>query len=168
MSRRRIPSRSLSLFVAAAAAVCALPALAVAPAASAAPIPLPYHHDDIRFDDLPALGGPRADHLTVTVTESGSARTDGTFELRCHPRGGNHFAAGRACDRLDHMTRWGKDPFAPVPRGAKCTMMYGGPARAHVTGVWAGRPVNTDFRRTNGCEIERWGRFEPMLPSTVS
>ncbi|MFJ5675325.1 SSI family serine proteinase inhibitor [Streptomyces sp. NPDC093097] len=167
MSRRRIPSRSLSLLVAAAAAVCALPAFAAAPAASAAPIPLP-HHDDLLLAGSPALGGARGDHLTITVTGSGSPRTDGTFQLYCHPHGGNHFAAGPACDRLDRMTRWGRDTFAPVPRGARCTMMYGGPARAHVSGTWAGRPVNADFRRTNGCEIERWGRFEPMLPKTVS
>lgn len=66
------------------------------------------------------------------------------------------------------MTRWGRDPFAPVPQGANCTMIYGGPATAHVTGTWAGRPVNADFRRTNGCEISRWSSFEPLLPSTSS
>ncbi|MGD3105172.1 SSI family serine proteinase inhibitor, partial [Streptomyces sp. YGL11-2] len=111
--------------------------------------------------------GGHADHLTVTVTGSGSARTDGAFELYCHPARGNHFDAARACAKLDRMTRWGRDPFAPVPQGARCTMMYGGPARAHVRGTWAGRPVNAEFRRTDGCEIERWGRFEPMLPSTA-
>ncbi|MFJ9612533.1 SSI family serine proteinase inhibitor [Streptomyces noursei] len=175
MSRRRIPSRSLSLFAAAAAALCAVPALVAAPAASAAPLPLPYHHDV-----LPYLGhlapdaaahrpaGRRGDHLTITVRHSGAGRTDGRFELYCHPGGGNHFDARHACDRLDRMTRWGKDLFAPVPQGAQCTMMYGGPAQAHVTGTWSGRRVNADFRRTNGCEIERWGRFEPMLPKTVS
>ncbi|MCE4948250.1 MULTISPECIES: SSI family serine proteinase inhibitor [Streptomyces] len=182
MSPRRIPSpsraRSLPRFAAAlAAAACAVPALVLAPAASAAPIPLPYHHDVLPLlghggpgaagsGDRP--GGRRADHLTITVTRSGAERTDGRFELYCHPRGGNHFDARRACDRLDRMTRWGKDAFAPVPQGAQCTMMYGGPARAHVAGTWAGRPVNADFKRTNGCEIERWSRFQPMLPSTVS
>ncbi|WP_438486931.1 SSI family serine proteinase inhibitor [Streptomyces sp. S186] len=192
MSRRRIPSRSLSLIAAAAAAVCAVPALAMAPAASAAPIPLPYHHDELpilghfapdaevpglfpdrRFPDrrLPDRRLPdrrRQDHLTITVHDSGAERTDGRFELYCHPRGGSHFDARRACARLDRMTRWGEDMFAPVPQGAQCTMMYGGPARAHVSGTWAGRRVNADFKRTDGCEIGRWDRFEPMLPKTVS
>ncbi|BDH16181.1 SSI family serine proteinase inhibitor [Streptomyces hygroscopicus] len=108
------------------------------------------------------------DHLTVTVHDSGSAATDGTFELYCHPGRGNHPHVKRACKKLDGMTMWGRDPFAPVPQGTNCTMMYGGPATAHVTGTWAGRPVNADFRRTNGCEISRWGRFEPLLPSTSS
>ncbi|MFG2284884.1 SSI family serine proteinase inhibitor [Streptomyces sp. NPDC048595] len=107
------------------------------------------------------------DHLTVTVHDSGSARTDGTFELYCHPGGGSHLDAKRACDKLDGMTRWGKDPFAPVPQSAQCTMMYGGPATAHVTGSWAGRPINADFKRTDGCEISRWSRFEPLLPRTT-
>ncbi|WP_371127448.1 SSI family serine proteinase inhibitor [Streptomyces sp. 2224.1] len=109
-----------------------------------------------------------ADHLTVTVHDSGSAAGNGTFELYCHPGGGNHRHIKGACAKLDGMTKWGKDPFAPVPQGVNCTMMYGGPATAHVTGTWAGRPVNADFRRTNGCEISRWGRFEPLLPSTSS
>lgn len=108
-----------------------------------------------------------ADHLTITVRDSGSARTDGTFELYCHPGHGSHFDARGACDKLDRMTKWGKDPFAPVPQNANCTMMYGGPATAHVAGTWAGRPVSADFKRSDGCEISRWSRFEPVLPSTT-
>ncbi|MFE1175801.1 SSI family serine proteinase inhibitor [Streptomyces sp. NPDC058773] len=108
------------------------------------------------------------DHLTVTVRGTGSAGRDGTFELYCHPARGNHPHARKACEKLDGMTRWGRDPFAPVPQGANCTMIYGGPATAHITGTWAGRPVNADFRRTNGCEISRWHSFEPLLPSTGS
>ncbi|MFI5522768.1 SSI family serine proteinase inhibitor [Streptomyces platensis] len=119
--------------------------------------------------DTPGAPAPASvDHLTVTVRGSGSARTDGTFELYCHPARGNHPHAKEACKKLDGMTRWGRDPFAPVPQGANCTMIYGGPATAHVTGTWAGRPVNADFRRTNGCEISRWSSFEPLLPSTSS
>lgn len=181
-ARRSATAAAVSLASAAALALAA-------PAASAAPIPLPHHwsgdglvgaghhaagHRTPDGPYLPAGHGPAApalavgDHLTVTVQHSGSARTDGTFELYCHPGGGNHLHVKDACAKLDGMTRWGRDPFAAVPQGANCTMMYGGPATAHVTGTWAGRPVNADFRRTNGCEIDRWGRFEPLLPSTRS
>ncbi|MCB5910804.1 SSI family serine proteinase inhibitor [Streptomyces pinistramenti] len=186
-----MPHRPMSLLTAAATA--AVSALAVlAPAASAAPIPLPVsgprnatgpnptgpadatdttgvldRTGHRRLWGTPGLQGP-TDHLTVTVSGSGSERTDGTFELYCHPDGGNHFQAADACDRLDRMTRWGKDAFAPVPQNAKCTMMYGGAATARITGTWAGRPVNADFRRTDGCEIARWDRFEPLLPKTGS
>ncbi|WP_330317251.1 SSI family serine proteinase inhibitor [Streptomyces platensis] len=133
----------------------------------------PTGHQTPGDQDTPALN-PAApapasvDHLTVTVRGSGSAGSDGTFELYCHPARGNHPHAKKACTKLDGMTRWGRDPFAPVPQGANCTMIYGGPATAHVTGTWAGRPVNADFRRTNGCEISRWSSFEPLLPSTSS
>ncbi|MFJ6748084.1 MULTISPECIES: SSI family serine proteinase inhibitor [unclassified Streptomyces] len=180
--RRRTPfaprTSRRSLYATAATAavsvVSAVSALALTtPAATAAPIPLPEHRTFAAGSLLPV--GDRVlgvlaptDHLTVTVTDSGSARTDGTYELYCHPDGGSHRAATAACDAVDRQTKWGKDPFAPVRQGARCTMMYGGPATAHVTGTWAGRPVNADFRRTNGCEISRWGRFEPLLPVTTS
>jgi hypothetical protein len=43
-------------------------------------------------------------------------------------------------------------------------MQYGGPATAHVTGNWAGRPVDTTYDRSDGCEIARWDRLVPVLP----
>jgi hypothetical protein len=65
---------------------------------------------------------------------------------------------------LDTHTQWGRDPFAPVPPDSTCTMVYGGPATAHVTGTWAGRPVDATYDRGNGCEIGRWDRMVPLLP----
>ncbi|MFG2138873.1 SSI family serine proteinase inhibitor [Streptomyces sp. NPDC048650] len=172
--------RTSSLLAAAATAVASLAAvvsaLGAAPGAAAAapiPIPLPGHGFDI-LGTTPADSHPHtfpahhSDRLTVTVSHSGSPKSDGTFQLRCHPTGGNHHDAKKACAKLDERTRWGRDPFAPVPQGAKCTMIYGGPVTAHITGTWAGRPVDAQFRRSNGCEIERWRRFEPLLPRSTS
>ncbi|MEU0945809.1 SSI family serine proteinase inhibitor [Streptomyces canus] len=110
------------------------------------------------------------DHLTVTVrdTDSGADRDDRderTFEVDCHPARGTHPDPAGACAALDRNTRWGRDTFAPVPEGSVCTMLYGGPATAHVTGTWAGRPVDARFDRSNGCETARWDRFVPLLPS---
>ncbi|MFF9786163.1 SSI family serine proteinase inhibitor [Streptomyces nigrescens] len=130
--------------------------------------PGPAAHRPPTGQGVPAPDLSSVDHLTLTVRGTGSAATDGTFELYCHPARGNHPQAKKACKKLDGMTRWGRDPFAPVPQGVNCTMIYGGPATAHVSGTWAGRPVNADFRRTNGCEISRWSTFEPLLPSTSS
>ncbi|MCW7986249.1 hypothetical protein XF35_12375 [Streptomyces platensis subsp. clarensis] len=130
--------------------------------------PGPAAHRPPTGQGVPAPDLSSVDHLTLTVRGTGSAATDGTFELYCHPARGNHPQAKKACKKLDGMTRWGRDPFAPVPQGVNCTMIYGGPATAHVSGTWAGRPVNADFRRTNGCEISRWSTFEPLLPSTGS
>ncbi|MFJ3668043.1 SSI family serine proteinase inhibitor [Streptomyces sp. NPDC090106] len=111
----------------------------------------------------PAQARAAGDHLTVTVRNAGDGK-DGTFELYCHPGGGSHPDAGRACSALDRGARWGTDAFAPVPAGTMCTMQYGGPATAHVAGTWAGRPVNASFDRGDGCEIGRWDRLVPVLP----
>lgn len=105
------------------------------------------------------------DRLTVTVHDAGGG-ADGTYELLCHPGGGSHPHVSGACRQLDRSTTWGKDPFAPVRPGTMCTMLYGGPATAHVTGTWAGRPVDARFDRTDGCEIARWGALVPLLPET--
>ncbi len=107
--------------------------------------------------------GRASDHLTVTVRGTGG-RGDGRFELDCHPGGGSHPDADDACGSLDRGARWGKDPFAPVSPDSVCTMMYGGPATAHVTGTWAGRPVDATFDRSNGCQMDRWNRLVPLLP----
>jgi subtilisin inhibitor-like len=112
-----------------------------------------------------ALHGP-TDHLVVTVSESGDASTEGTFELYCHPAAGDHPRPEAACDGLDEVTTWGKDPFAPVASGTRCTMQYGGAASAHVRGVWAGRRVDAHFNRENGCEMKRWDALVPLLPRT--
>jgi hypothetical protein len=91
-------------------------------------------------------------------------RADGTYEVDCHPSRGSHPDAGGACAAVDRNTRWGKDAFGPVGGNSVCTMQYGGPATAHVTGTWAGRPVDATFDRSNGCEIGRWDRLVPLLP----
>ncbi|MGW5038265.1 SSI family serine proteinase inhibitor [Streptomyces parvulus] len=106
---------------------------------------------------------PAGDHLTVTVRDAG-AGADGTFELYCNPGGGTHPDPEGACAAVERDTRWGQDAFAPVPEGSVCTMQYGGPATAHVTGVWAGRPVDVTYDRRDGCEISRWDGMVPLLP----
>ncbi|MGW0631565.1 SSI family serine proteinase inhibitor [Streptomyces sp. NPDC002758] len=103
------------------------------------------------------------DHLTVTVRHAGAGR-DGTYRLSCHPGSGSHPDVAGACSVVDRNTRWGSEPFAPVPQGSVCTMQYGGPAAAHVTGTWAGRPVDATYHRSDGCEIARWNRMVPLLP----
>ncbi|MFG2132687.1 SSI family serine proteinase inhibitor [Streptomyces sp. NPDC048751] len=120
---------------------------------------------------VPASAAPTAsrsgDHLTVTVRHAGGGK-DGTYELRCHPGGGSHPQVEGACRAVERNTRWGQETFAPVPEGEICTMLYGGPATAHVTGVWAGRPVDATYDRSNGCQIARWDRFVPLLPDLGS
>lgn len=133
-------------------AVVSLAALAAVPVAAHAEGPQP--------------SGQAPDRLTVTVQNSGNRTADGPHQLDCGPAGatGTHRAPQEACDRLAALAADGRQPFAPVPRGMMCTMQYGGPATAHITGTWQGQPVDATFRRTNGCEISRWNELEPVLP----
>ncbi|MFF9085673.1 SSI family serine proteinase inhibitor [Streptomyces sp. NPDC014991] len=133
------------------AAAASFLALTTVPAFAAGAMPPPVGPED------------RGDHLTVVVRHAGAGR-DGTYEVSCHPDAGRHPNVAGACRALDTHTRWGRDPFAPVDRGTVCTPLYGGPATAHVTGVWAGRPVDASYDRGDGCQIARWDRMVPLLP----
>ncbi|WP_030168748.1 SSI family serine proteinase inhibitor [Streptomyces sp. NRRL S-813] len=153
----RSPRRPLRrLLLGASASVVAFTALSALPAAASAGAPPPVRDED-----------RAGDHLTVTVRHAGGER-DGTFELYCHPGGGSHPDVRGACGVLDRGTRWGRDTFAPVPRDSVCTMQYGGPATARITGTWAGRPVDATYDRGDGCEIGRWDRLVPLLPDLGS
>ncbi|MFR9794556.1 SSI family serine proteinase inhibitor [Streptomyces sp. MS06] len=154
--------RRLVILTFAALAVCAGPPSAAARAHVSAVPPVPGS-DPASPSGRDGDGVP-GDHLTVTVRNAGRG-LDGTYELRCHPAGGTHPEAAEACRTVDRNTRWGRETFAPVPEGAVCTMQYGGPATARVTGTWAGRPVEAEFGRADGCEIARWDRFVPLLPA---
>ncbi|MGW3285990.1 SSI family serine proteinase inhibitor [Streptomyces sp. NPDC001002] len=144
------------MFLTVAASASLAPTL-IAPAAYAEAGPLTIAPPPVRDEDR------AGDHLTVTVRDAGRGR-DGTYDLYCHPGGGTHPDVAGACGALDRGARWGRDTFAPVPDGSVCTMQYGGPATAHVTGVWAGRPVDVSYDRRDGCEIGRWDRMVPLLP----
>lgn len=96
--------------------------------------------------------------LTVRV-KSGPGKGERTFRLTCDPPGGDHPRAAEACRLLDDL----EDPFAPVPRDAMCTEIYGGPQTARVRGTFRGEPVDARFSRTNGCEIARWDKHLALL-----
>lgn len=142
-----MPRRRLAAALLAASAAVAVPLLGAGGASAEEPV------------------GPAAPTaLTVTVSDSGRAAASDTYELRCGPTGGTLPRAQSACDRLADLAAQGADPFAPVPEGAVCTEIYGGPATARVSGTWRGRRVDASFNRANGCEIGRWRALEPLLP----
>ncbi|MGW7380218.1 SSI family serine proteinase inhibitor [Streptomyces sp. NPDC054794] len=151
--------------VAAVPATAATDSAASAPPAASVAVPRPVTAPPPVRDEDRAVGS--GDRLTVTVRHAGAGR-DGTYELSCHPGAGSHPDVGGACRAVDRNTRWGREPFAPVAPGSVCTMLYGGPATARVTGTWAGRPVDASFDRSNGCEIGRWDRMVPLLPGLGS
>ncbi|MGW0574648.1 SSI family serine proteinase inhibitor [Streptomyces sp. NPDC002920] len=155
--RRGLGAAAVAVSVSVVGLWAALPAHALAGVALAPP---PVREED-RVEGGDHLTA--TDHLTVTLLDAGDRR-DGTFEVYCHPEGGSHPDVAGACLALDRRTRWGTDVFAPAASGGMCTMQYGGPATAHVTGRWAGRPVDTTYDRRDGCAIERWDALVPLLP----
>ncbi|MFJ4007866.1 SSI family serine proteinase inhibitor [Streptomyces sp. NPDC090023] len=158
LPRRGVASLAVPL---AAALLCGLAAVP----ADATPIRQAHIAPAIPPPPLP--DDRTGDHLTLVVHGAGAGR-DGVRQLFCHPESGDHPDPAAACRVLDESTQWGRDTFAPVPPDSICTMIDGGPATAHVTGYWAGRPVDADFSRRNGCEIARWDRLVPFLPSAGS
>jgi hypothetical protein len=94
-----------------------------------------------RSDEPAATPPAAATRLTIEVTGTGTAPI--TIEHRC--------GAAQPCDRSQ------LDELAAVARPADpqraCTMQYGGPEKAHVTGTLEGKPVDVAITRTNGCGI---------------
>ena len=117
---------------------------------------------------LAAAGGAATSSVTaLKVTYWPNGANEGvskTWTLRCNRAGGTVERPRRACSML---AAGGRKLFAPVPRPAICTEIYGGHDVARITGVVAGRRVWATFNLTNGCHIERWSRFSPwLLPPT--
>ncbi|MFF6955431.1 SSI family serine proteinase inhibitor [Streptomyces sp. NPDC088197] len=97
--------------------------------------------------------------LTVTYAAAPDAQPR-TYTLDCGPAGAKE-ETDPACE---HLVEIG-GPERAVPAGQMCSMIYGGPQTAHVTGVWRGRTVDEEYSRTNGCEVSRWQRMVPALPA---
>jgi Subtilisin inhibitor-like len=116
------------------------------------------------------IGGAAAPASTTSLTLTYWAKGPRTakpftWTLRCNPPAGTLRSPRVACRRL---ASGGVRLFAPVPRDAVCTEIYGGPQVARVVGRVNGKRVWARFNRSNGCHIERWDRFAPwLLPSGV-
>ncbi|MFD0416603.1 SSI family serine proteinase inhibitor [Streptomyces sp. NPDC127108] len=163
------PRRILLTAAASVASLAALPATAHADHLGAGPLGAGNLGSVGRAVDNATgpIGGhtvdrPAADRLTVSVSEAGAG--NGTYTLECAPAGGTHPSPDDACERLDQLAAEGVNPFMEVPRDAACTQQYGGPETARVQGTWQGRPVDTTFSRTDGCQISRWNSLVPVLP----
>jgi hypothetical protein len=121
-------------------------ALALSAAATLAPAP-----------PAAAVGIPRTfDRLTVAY-DDGAGHTR-TYRITC-----GLLREDEACAHLEGLG----GPLPAVPDGQACSMIYGGPQTARLSGSWDGRPVIETYRRTNGCEVARWRRMEPALPSPL-
>jgi hypothetical protein len=95
-------------------------------------------------DDEHPASPPPADstHLTVEVTHATADPI--RMELRC---GGGTVCKQSQLDTLGAML------LAPDDPAQACTLQYGGPEKAHVTGTLEGRSVDATLTRTDGCGI---------------
>jgi Subtilisin inhibitor-like len=116
--------------------------------------------------DSAAAAEPGTANLRIAVWPQGKGNAGQArrWTLRCGPVSGTLPARARACRRLLALAR----PFRPVPHGAACIQIYGGPQVAEVSGRLRGDPVASTFRRTDGCQIERWNRVRFLFPGSVS
>lgn len=99
--------------------------------------------------DASAAEGTSLD-ITVVLAEGG---TPVVYSLTCDPAGGDHPNPDAACAKLADA---GAKIFDPVPADQACTMIFGGPQTATITGTYDGAAVDAAFARSNGCEIDRW------------
>lgn len=105
----------------------------------------------------PDSGAESAD-LTVSFKKADSSAAQ-TWTLKCGPAGGDLPDAKAACATLAKVDK----PFEPAPKGP-CTMIFGGPETATITGTWKGEKVDAKFTRKNGCELDRWTKLKDVLP----
>ncbi len=111
----------------------------------------------------PATPGQGNAELSITFQASPEAAPQ-TYTLVC--TGGvpaaesKHPTAAAACEALkNHPTLL----TAPLPTDQNCTMQFGGPETATVTGAVDGTEVNRKFDRTDGCQIARWDAASVLL-----
>lgn len=104
-------------------------------------------------------------HLTVKV-DLGIGVWE-RWTLNCGPTSGTHPNRQAACKAL--LRPAGRTLLAPVPTGVMCTMIYGGPERALVTGTWNSKRVSAAFSRVDGCQIARWETARTLftIPATT-
>jgi hypothetical protein len=98
-----------------------------------------------------------ATELAITLDADGpGGESAETAEITCP--GAN--APPQACAAIRELP---DDPAAPVPLDTPCTEIYGGPDVVELEGTLEGEEVDAELTRENGCEIERFDHFLPLL-----
>ena len=94
--------------------------------------------------------------LTITVDADGEGgNPPKTMQLTCkEPTDSQACGAAAGISAAD---------LAPTEPGTACTQVYGGPETATIKGTIRGDEVDASFSRSDGCEIERWAKVEPLL-----
>jgi Subtilisin inhibitor-like len=109
-------------------------------------------------DSTEGRPGPAVE-VTVTFWPQGKGGPSREATLTCDPAGGTHPDPEAACAALAADAA----ALEPVPPDSACTMIFGGPEEATVTGVVNGAEVDAELSRSNGCELARWDSLTPLL-----
>jgi len=96
--------------------------------------------------------------LTITLDPDGPGGEAEPQEAKLVCPGAN--APRDACEEVGALPA---SAAAPVPPQTACTEIFGGPDVVRITGTLNGDEVDTELTRANGCEIERFERFVPLL-----
>ncbi|WP_416403411.1 SSI family serine proteinase inhibitor [Arthrobacter sp. LFS091] len=114
----------------------------------------------------PANSGNGNAELSIKLMETPEAAPK-TFTLVCadgKPAAeSKHPSPAEACATI--MKNPGILSPAPPRTDMACTMQYGGPATAKVTGSVDGKEVTAAFSRTDGCQIAMWDAAKNILGS---
>lgn len=121
-------------------------------------IELKYTLEQIGSKDSGAVPIPTRANCTKSLPASC------TGELSCPAAEGSPEEDFTVCA---WMARTGAKAFAQPPENQVCTMIYGGPETATVTGTFDGKPVTVGLSRNDGCAIARWESFEPLWTGDV-
>lgn len=116
----------------------------------------------------PTSGSPGQGNaeLSITLRETPEAAAK-TFTLVCadgKPAAeSKHPSPAEACATIKNSPAI----LSPAPprTDQACTMQYGGPATAKVTGAVDGKEVTAAFSRTDGCQIAMWDAAKSILGS---
>lgn len=87
------------------------------------------------------------------------------FTLECPESGepsGTHPDPISACNHLAENTLLYQKKS---PENLACTMIYGGPQEAIISGFINGREVAFSLDRSNGCAISEWESWIPVVPA---
>ena len=113
--------------------------------------------DDEGDDGAATTPSASSTDITITLDADGPGGEKAQTEsVVCEGSGSSH----PACAAAEEIP---PDAAAAIPPDTACTEIYGGPDVLKVEGVLNGQTIDATFTRANGCEIERFDRFVPML-----
>jgi hypothetical protein len=109
--------------------------------------------------------GP-AVRLSISYFNGTTGHLQATLSCRPKPQRATGFLARRStvllCRRAVQLRSFLAS--SPDPRRL-CSLIYGGPQRAVISGTIGRTQIHRRFARTNGCEIADWSRVYLLLPT---